>query len=216
MTRLPPTSVPPPVPAYSDSVPSGPKPYSGAAIAGFVLSLLGCAGITALLGFVLGIVGILSTRDGRRRGMGFAIAAIPISLITGGLSIGLLIGIATVARGVAVVVQLPIFLSGDTADFPRMAASIREFGSDDFKEAVSEETLTAWLAHVTDTHGKLNALTDPDDIEPVEAGNALEFNLKGRFAKGPADITVRFVLAGFSVELDDIEVDGFSPTPMAT
>ena len=85
---------PTPGPAMAPGGPVGVPPafnepvrWSAAAVAGFVLSLVGCLIVTAPLGLILGIVGIVTTRGGRRRGMGLAIAAIPISLLTGVFSL---------------------------------------------------------------------------------------------------------------------------------
>ena len=77
MTQFGPPPVPPPGMAMPDAR-SDPPPWSAAAIGAFVLSLLGFIGITAVLGLIFSIVGIVATRRGRRRGMGLAIAAIPI------------------------------------------------------------------------------------------------------------------------------------------
>lgn len=215
MTQFPPTSGLPPAPPPNGNFPALQTPYSGAAIAGFVLSLLGCAGITAVLGFILGIVGIFSTRDGRRRGMGLAVAAIPISLITGALSIGLLLSTLAFGRGAAMLVQLPMFLNGDPAGLTQAATSIRELSSEDFKDSVSEQVLTDWLTQIAEEHGSLAELTDADAKDSTKAGDAIVFELDGKFTNGPANITVRFVFEGYVMKLDDIEIDGVSPASLA-
>ena len=95
-------------PPIADHTRTGPEhsPWSVAAIAGLVLSLLGCSLIGAVLGLILGIVGITRTRGGRRRGMGLAIAAIPISLGTGLIGVFLGIGMVGLTRMAAEMEQL--------------------------------------------------------------------------------------------------------------
>jgi len=60
-----------------------PPRWSALAITAFVLSFIGFLGFTAILAIIFGAVGIWVTRAGCRRGMGLAIAAIPIALVTG-------------------------------------------------------------------------------------------------------------------------------------
>lgn len=51
-------------------------PSSAAATAGFVFSLLWGFGLLSLIGIALGIVGLVETRGGRRRGQALAVLAV--------------------------------------------------------------------------------------------------------------------------------------------
>ncbi len=54
------------------------KEFSAFAIMGFVLSFLG---LFSIVGLVFSIIGILQTRDNKKRGRGLAIAGLIISII---------------------------------------------------------------------------------------------------------------------------------------
>ena len=187
-----------------------PKRWSAAAIAGFVLSLLGCVGITAILGFVFGIIGIVNTKNGQRRGLGFAIAAIPISLLTAVLSV--LLGL-----GIIMALSLgPLF--GELADAlesseaVNAAAAVRSICSDSFKEDVDEEALKAWFAQIRDTHGNFVELQATSAPPAKTAKGNLRFSQTVKFVNGSVSFTVELVrdgLVGFKI--DDFAVDGVSP-----
>ena len=104
MSQFSPPAGPPPgeMPEGDAVVMPRPKSWSALAISGFVLSLVGCLGITAALGLVFGIAGILATRGRRKRGFGLAVAAIPISMLTGALSV---VGLYYFTAMIAVLVQ---------------------------------------------------------------------------------------------------------------
>ncbi len=82
------SSAPPPLPPIHPASPTGalqanvPK-TSGLAIASLVLGILGFCGVTAIIGFVLGIVAQVKIRrsGGRLKGKGLAIAGICISAV---------------------------------------------------------------------------------------------------------------------------------------
>jgi prepilin-type processing-associated H-X9-DG protein len=73
----------PPLPgvAPGPSRPPGPAPTSGLAIASLVCGVLGCLGITALVGLVLGLVALvkINKSQGRLGGKGLAITGICVS-----------------------------------------------------------------------------------------------------------------------------------------
>lgn len=56
---------------------TAPKPYSGTAIAGFVVSLVG----VGIVGLILSVLGLKDTKDGEKRGRGLAIAGAVIGAI---------------------------------------------------------------------------------------------------------------------------------------
>ena len=183
--------------------------WSAAAIAGFVLSLLGCTGIGAVLGLILGIVGIVVTHGGRRRGLGLAIAAIPISLLTGVLSVLIGLSVAMFMAIAAVVEDLPALLELDASGI----ASLRELTTDDFNTEVTDEDFRIWLAQLSEKHGKLISIsletgpptTTKRDGHPV-------ISLPGKFVNGGANISIVLSPEGLRrLRIDDIEVDGLSP-----
>ena len=71
-----------------------PPKTDGVSIASFVLSLLCCTG---LIGLILGFVGLSRTKNGQRKGRGFAIAGIVLGILSVLLAIG---GVVIVATGV--------------------------------------------------------------------------------------------------------------------
>ena len=211
MTQFPPPPdgpATPQVPGYATPGVQRP-PWSAAAIAGFVLSLLGCTGIGAVLGLIFGIIGIVRTHGGQRRGLGFAIAALPISLALGALSILIWVLVMLSAQGVKLMAQLPEMFAAPPAE---AAETLREFCSDDFNENVSSEQLQAWFGTVTATHGRFVEMM-PDTSGGMTPGVA-EMSFVGKFVNGQANIKVTFSeteAAQFRVVVDDIEVDGLSP-----
>lgn len=188
-----------------------PPPWSAAAISGFVLSLLGCLGITAILGLILGITGIATTRGGRRRGLGLAIAAIPISLVTGALSIVLGMAMLMGISFGTLAARLPEVFEADSSTMDVAVDALREIGSDDFNETVSTETIRSWLGQVAVKHGKLVELVKPTPPGPTAPSDGKTFSMEAKFVNGPANITVTFGLENYRIKLHDIQVDGVSP-----
>src|SRR3990172_2575126 len=150
----------PPLPGQQDYYPAThatnalPR-WSAAAIGAFILSLLGFLGVTAVLGLIFGIGGIITTSGGRRRGMGLAISAIPISLVTGVMFIFLLSVFFFGARAMAIPVTLQTALGADSATVADSANALREIGSAAFNKEVSTEALQAWITQINFKHGKL-------------------------------------------------------------
>ena len=207
-------------PGYSMSAPNdiyaashvGPPRWSALAITAFVLSLIGFLGFTAVLGIILGIAGIAVTRCGRRRGMGLAIAAIPISLITGAVGAFFVVGIVSFVRMGDMTKQVERVLSApDDAD--KAIESIYASSTPSFQQEVGREELSNWLSEIRLKHGNLISLDRTITTSTVssEANRAL-FNLPGKFVNGPALIRMRFEQRGLTQPLiDDFDVDGFSP-----
>ena len=166
-------------------------PWSAAAITGFVLSLLGCLGITALLGLVLGIVGILRTRGGRRRGMGLAVAALPISVVTGLISAFAVLATVVAAGALAVATQLPAAFDLDSPEAATALSVIRANCSEGFNAAVTSEQLDTWIARVSAQHGKLIEVTGkPTRVPPGAGSNEWGLAFEGKFVNGPASIHI--------------------------
>jgi hypothetical protein len=182
-----------------------------------VLSFLGCFLVPALLGLILGVVGIVRTQSGRRRGLGLAIASIPISVITGGFAVLCLVGGAFFVAIVTVVAALMGSLgSGPTVDSAAVA-SLRTYCSQDFRTAVSTEQLEAWMRQVYDKYGRLEDLDvqkDPAVSQTTSPSGAvrLDVEIEGRFTNGRAPIKVSVVQEGFwRFRIDDVEIGGLSP-----
>ena len=184
--------------------------WSVAAVSGFVLSLLGCMGITAAAGLVLGVVGLSSTKDGRRRGRGLAIAAIPISLVNAAVSVVLIWLLVLVAGAAAAVARLPTVLGSDASGAAKAAAALRTLASEDFTDSVGEEKLTIWIQEITAAHGRL--VDVPKVTNTKTYGNRFALEMSGRFVNGPATILLTFVLYDYTnLRLDDIDVNGSAP-----
>lgn len=205
---------PPPLPATyapANQQRSGPPPWSASAIGAFVLSLLGWIGITAILALIFGVVGIFATSDGKRRGRGLAIAAIPISVVTGAVAVVVVLLAIVSLRMVEVPKKLEsVFVSGDIA---AQTSRLRMFAGDKFNQSVSDETLQAWLAGVREQHGTMTGLTlnlatafsDADDGSP-------RLSAKGKFVNGEATVRLTFAAEDlWNAKLADVEVDGVSP-----
>lgn len=185
-----------------------PQSWSALAIAGFVLSFVGCLGITAALGLVFGIAGIVATRGGRKRGFGLAVAAIPISIVTGALFVGVLyyamaIGVVFMDRVSAVVAVV-----GSTPDESAESfATLRAGCTEEFIEKASDENLTAWLVAIREKHG---ALISPGET-PTSPQGAFGYQLHAKFVNGSAPIVVKFSQAsGTRMLIDYIDVDGLA------
>jgi len=193
-------------------VPNRPPPFSAAAIAGFVLSLLGCLGVTAVLGLIFGIVGIFTTRGGARRGFGLAVAALPISLVMGLFS--LVVVFAMVAFGTAfqVLTTLPNLYDVNGNVVAGTVAVVRDACTDDFKAAVSEAQLAAWFQSVKDEHGSLTDLTPVPGAAKVPGTDRMTIRARGKFVDGEHDVAMTLQkVSPFSIKIDDIEIAGSSP-----
>lgn len=136
----------------------GRQPWSAAAIAAFVLSILGFLGFPAILGILFGVVGIIVTSGGRRRGMGLAIASIPISLVTGAISAFIVIGIVFFARGAEFIKKIEPVFSASAGSMHDAASALRDLGSKSFQETVDADRLEAWLREIGQEHGKLTSI----------------------------------------------------------
>ncbi len=199
----------------SSNRPLGPPPWSAAAIAGFVCSLLGCLGITAVAGLVLGVVGLKKTSGGRRRGRGFAVAAIPLSLISG--IAAFLLGLAIVVGGqlndmpdrIEAVLKLASGKPTEAADL------FRQMGSSDFNEAVSSEALGQWLKKIIAEHGTpVKVLIEPNQLGIGEGpDDKLTQSMTGKFVNDKVDLVITFSKhSGFGrLKIDDILIGGSSP-----
>ena len=208
----------PPIPGQQDYdptsyAPSAPPRWSAAAIGAFILSLLGFLGVTAVLGLIFGIVGIITTSGGRRRGKGLAIAAIPISLAMGVLSVVLLLGILFYTSAKVIPVKLHAALGADSATVADSANALREIGSAAFNDKVSTEALQAWITQINAKHGQLTSISrDSQQFMSTMPDGVVHLNFSGKFVNGQAAIRLIFKAEQvWSMRIDDIEIDGSSP-----
>lgn len=204
----PPAAPPGAMPEGTSAAMPRPQSWSALAITGFVLSLLGCLGITAALGLVFGIAGILATRGGRKRGFGLAVAAIPISILMGTLGVGGFYFTKTMVRVGMDRMSLVVDVVGSAPEESAEAfATLREGCSEEFIKKISDESLTLWLATIREKHGSLVS-TDKTPM-PLQGGGGLQINAK--FVNGPAPIVFRFsTLSGTKMLIDYIDVDGLA------
>jgi hypothetical protein len=213
---------PPPQPPDDAYAGSGGAPFAGApvkwsaaAVSGFILSLLGCTGIGAVFGLILGVIGIVVTRGGRRRGRGLAIAAIPISLVTGAVVLVLGFAAVTMARKVTQATDhLPAIIGGEVTSQADAADLLLSLTTEQLRAEVGPEKAQAWLAQVAKKHGKLVEV-EPS-LEGKPSGRTSDGNIflskGGKFVNGRANIKIIFDAASVwtGARIADIEVDGVS------
>ncbi|UCF33327.1 MAG: DUF4190 domain-containing protein [Phycisphaerales bacterium] len=193
-----------------------PAPYSAAAIAGFVFSLLICIPVLGgILGLVFGLVGLGSTAGGRRRGRGLAIAAIPLSLLTGFAS-GLFVYASLSAMRNLITISSriePIFQANDAALDDALKA-VLAMTTPEFQQEASPEDFRQWLEDVEAEHGKLVELTLDPNMPAETTGDKVVLVLPAKFVQGPA--TIRVTLKGTGplntrLLIDDLSVGDSSP-----
>jgi hypothetical protein len=161
---------------------------------------------------ILGIVGIARTSGGVRRGRGLAIAAIPISLVTGMLAVVVTIGFmafGTIAMFMSK--NLPALLSADLEEPGDVVSLLREVTSADFNASVGDDELQAWLQDIAAKHGRLVTLGRPTAIPPTAESGVMGFDIEGKFVNGRTSILISLSKEGWRYAIDDIAVDGVSP-----
>jgi len=162
---------------------------------------------------IFGVVGIITTGDGRRRGRGLAIAAIPISVVTGAFSVLLVAGIFLATRAAELPLKLQSALAADSSSLSSAADTLRELGSAKFNDEVSAEAMQAWLKQINAKHGKLtSAKLDTDRMMSWRPDGAMCLNVSGKFVNGPVLIQLVFSKEkAWSLRIDDIDIGGSSP-----
>ena len=205
---------PPPPPAYAPAYPerSSAPPWSASAIGAFVLSLLGWIGITAILGLIFGVVGILATRDGKRRGRGLAIAAIPVSIVTGTVAVFIAFVFMLFLRMAEVPKKMEAVLGG--SDVAAQVESLRQLTSAEWNQTVGDEAIRTWLADVRTKYGAMTAMkVDVSKGVSVSQDNqAPQVAVNARFVNGNAVLRFTFDAKDpWSARLSDVEIDGVSP-----
>lgn len=169
--------------------------WSPAAIIGFVLSLLGCTVVGAVLGLVFGVFGIVGCRGGRRKGMGLAIAAIPISVVTGVLGVVLGIAIWSLSGLLQSANQdLPIILGAEGSSLETSTARLEGYLSESRRASVSDTAiLSDWLGAVRSEHGTIVSLklSAQNGFRPDNDGNFLTY-FDAHFVDGQTTILAVF------------------------
>lgn len=204
-------SPPPPQPPYTAA---GPAPWSATAIAGFVCALLGCTGVLAPLGLILGIVGIYKTGDGLRRGRGLAIAAIPVSLATGLLGLAFWAFFIIAAAGASFIQSIPAVIKADATEMEQAIAIVREAATEDFNQAVSDGQVTAWITQLQEKHGKFITMEPPVPGTPASGSRGGVVSIPIKFVNGKGIVQITFDWEGWRPALQDIQIDGVSPRDM--
>jgi len=208
---------PPPPPSYGPSAyyaasSYSPKPWSATAVTAFILSFLGCIAVPLPVALVLAVIGILQTSSGQRRGLGLAIAAIPISLVCGLFSIVLLVGVVLALAATAVKQGLPAALTASTQNSSEAARVVYEYASQDFREAVSEDRLRVWFDDVLTQHGKPTRIKPADQPVVHASGTQFDLQFQAEFVNGTVPLVVKFTMESiWRFAIDDIEIDGRSP-----
>lgn len=187
------------------------RPRSGIAIAAFVCSVLGCLGVTAVAGIVLGVVGIVQTAGGKRRGLGWAVAALPISCLTGIMFI--VIAISSI-YGMGIFKARQVAIDVLKSDAPEAARMIREVASADLGAAADERRVGAWLTQIQGVHGTFVGFArDKAEFPVSEDGRVQTITYTGKFVNGNAPVSVTTspsLSLEHSYRLEDLSVDGLS------
>ena len=172
-------------------------------------TLIGALG--GLAAVALGVVGILRTAGRKRRGMGMAIAAIPLGLLAAVSQFG----IGTAFHHMATSQQhatkaLELFKTpGDQLD-DAAKSWYDEVASARFRVSVSQEELRTWLQGVLDQYGQLQSWKR--DGNPKPGREALLMRFQGQFVNRGAVIDVYVGLENDgSLGVDNIRVGGSSP-----
>lgn len=201
----------------------GPKPFSKAAVTGFIFSLLFCIpGVHVLLGLLFGIIGLGATKGGRMRGRGLAIAAIPLSLVVGALStiMAIFFGMMMMA-GMEMVPALvgpklmPVFVaaSGDTAS---AVATLRTLSTDTFNARHSDAELKEWLGTIATEYGAMVNLTQsPNSPPPTPGSDLVPMSYSIKFVNKTSQLNIRWrmTMQGIEVKfkIENIDVGGVAP-----
>lgn len=159
----------------------------------------------------MGIVGIILTRGGRRRGMGLSIAAIPIGLIVGAISwlvaFSIVVFVATFPQAKKATDVLRI----SQVKIPAESGEFYGQFSRRFQLAVSSEQFESWLSVVNSKHGTLQSVQIGNQPFETMPSGEWKYNFTGQFVNGAANIAVTLVKSGgLHYDVIDISVEGLS------
>lgn len=196
--------------------PPQPAPMSGAALVGFISSLVfPIPLVTQILGLILGIVGISVTSGGRARGRGLAVAAVVIAPLVaiGWMLIAVLVVILAVAAfGIAG--DIKPLLEADQPNLPAVVSRVYEGSfSKRLKLRVSEQDVLDYLERVHEAYGNLEELEAAAQPWQTAGGGSSDLLLTGKFTKGSANIQLRLGFTGLSPEIDNITVGELTLAP---
>ena len=190
-------------------------PFSRAAVAGFIFSLLILPFLTQILGLIFGLIGVFNTRGRRLRGKGLAIAAIVLSLLFATAWAAAASFTVMISRAINVGDrQVLAVLKASGEDHATLAQALYEDRcSETFKGRVSREAFAQWSEAVRAKHGQLQAARrDQRKLVEQVAGGGLKLNYIGEFVNGPAAISIHYAeLATDQVRIENFTIDGASP-----
>ncbi|NOS99486.1 MAG: DUF4190 domain-containing protein [Phycisphaerales bacterium] len=189
--------------------PSAPR-WSIVAITGFVLSFLLAL---APLGVLLGIVGIFRTRGGRRKGMGLAIAAIPVGVVVSAL-VGMLAlyGVVLFDMQREALHVGAVLRASRTTVMEKADAFYKQFPR--FESFAPRDVFTEWLTGVITKNGSMTAWKPSQTPLQPQLDGSWELHYTGDFVNGSADVAVTFFAADWrQMDLRDLAVDGVSVVP---
>lgn len=195
--------------------PYGPPRWSAMAIAAFVCAILGFLGFTAILGLIFAVAGIVVTRKGERRGLGLAVAAIPISILTGAIGLFLAYGVLTATSMFNASEAFHQVMSKPSDQIPAEADKVYEITSKSFQQDISREQFVQWLQQISAKHGNMVGLERDPDLRPVTSGpRGTAVNVRAKFTNGPVLVRIMFMPKSLMEwKIEDIEVDGDSVRP---
>jgi len=191
---------------------------STTAIAAFVFSLLLCIPVLSqLVGLILGIAGIVQTGGGRRRGRGFAIAAVCISPL--GMLGWAVLGVFVVqffAALIAVGQNIEPLLVEEEAELPALVAAFRQEGlSARAKARLDDEALLAWVRDARARFGPLREITAHERfVESTADPQTITLRFVAGFPDQQRDLRVTVGIdQGWKPVIDDIQVDDLRLVP---
>ncbi|MCH7813656.1 MAG: hypothetical protein IID40_06505 [Planctomycetes bacterium] len=192
-------------------------PLSGVSVAGFVCSVLVCIPILAqLLGLILGIVGLSQTSGGRRRGRGWAIAAVIISpLVALGLCAVGCVGFVFFKAVVTLPQNVQLVLAASDDDLAAAARALHDnHFSERLKLQVDDQALVAFARRVEAAYGHLTGIRRADEVLKQTAdGQSHLIHVIGQFDDEEIDIKITTGFKGLTAQIDDIVVGDFALMP---
>ena len=183
------------------------------ALIGFICSFLL---FLAPIGVILGIIGIIVTRGGRRRGRGLAIAAIPIGVLMSLFVVVLTVSAFAVWESMKTATAATKILKTSTVHVHETADEFYTAQDERFRLAVAQPQFEAWVAGVIKKHGSLQNVKLATESPPKANPQTGEwsFNFVGEFVNGTALVTV--VMAPLGVDEPQVRnliVDGVPAIP---
>jgi hypothetical protein len=192
-----------------------PAPYSSAAIAGFVCSLVFCLPVLhAVVGLIFSLVGIGATSGGQRRGRGLAIAGLLISILAG---VGGVFGVSAVVKSglstLRMIETVQTVFDPSDPDFEQAASDLVAMRTQEFADAVSEEQLRAWLDDINAQYGSLVEL-HVERQRPEQSDNKAILVIPAKFVGATTEIRITCTFSwAQGLLVDNLQVGDSSARP---